>query len=624
MYLRKNLLLLFLLAGVVFCTDSFAQVILSERRQVVELSDYSFLESEKLEGNNISGDPITQGFKKYDGNLWSSSGEVGKIMFTFRTTFKVSEDLKKERISIYVGPQEYPYTLFLNGALISRVGVHNNAMSYSVFSAHHIQLMAEHLNFGDKENELAFQIYPQHRVFPIDKLYLSTYENNVAAVFWRNFFNVNLAQAASITALIISFYFFFLFFTLKSGSTRRNLYFAIVCLTYALTTVQISLTNDASDKFLTFQISRTGFVLTGTFIFLFFTEMTGILARKRILNFAVLAASALIVLLPFSFGSLSSSEWYFSNISSLYAFAYVVASIVLVCMAIIKDKRRNFIIILFAMGAMVLTAGHDIISLNKGLPYCWMVPYGFFMLLISMFILMALEQARYQDEVMERQQESINSLTIAQEETNMALKTSDQQKQIVESLTEKTVSGMEQMSATVKITASRSTTADGLSSKTAALVKDGAVLSGKAKRAMQQISADNEKISKIVKVVNKIAFQTNLLAINAAIEAAKAGESGSGFSVVAAEVRNLAKNSSDAANEINDLIIKSIGGIQNGVMLVDDNAKKLSEIDENISQFIAIVKEIFATTNEQQQMVDSINDFMQELNAAVLALREEH
>jgi methyl-accepting chemotaxis protein len=225
---------------------------------------------------------------------------------------------------------------------------------------------------------------------------------------------------------------------------------------------------------------------------------------------------------------------------------------------------------------------------------------------------------------MERQQESINSLTIAQEETNMALKTSDQQKQIVESLTEKTVSGMEQMSATVKITASRSTTADGLSSKTAALVKDGAVLSGKAKGAMQQISADNEKISKIVKVVNKIAFQTNLLAINAAIEAAKAGESGSGFSVVAAEVRNLAKNSSDAANEINDLIIKSISGIQNGVMLVDDNAKKLSEIDENISQFIAIVKEIFATTNEQQQMVDSINDFMQELNAAVLALREEN
>lgn len=624
MILRKNLLLLFLFAGVIFCTDSFAQVVLSEPKQVVELSGYTFLVSEKLEGNNISGDPIEHGFKKYDGNLWSSSGELGKIMYTFRTTFKVSEDLKKERISIYVGPQEYPYTLFLNGALIYRVGVHNNAMSYSVFSAHHIQLMAEHLNFGDKENELAFQIYPQHRVFPIDKLYLSTYERNISSVFWRNFFNVNLAQAASITALIISLYFFFLFFTLKSGSTRRNLYFAIVCLAYALTTVQISLSNDASDKFLNFQISRTGFVLTGTFIFLFFTEMTGILARKRILNFAIIAASAVIVLVSFSFGSLSSSEWYFGNISSLYSFAYVVASIVLVCMAIIRDKRRNFLIILFAMGAMVLAAGHDIISLNKGLPYCWMIPYGFFMLLISMFILMALEQARYQEDVMESQQESIRSLTLAQEETNMALQTSDQQKKIVESLTEKTALRVEQMSTTVKMTASRSTTADGLSSKTAALVKDGAGLSGKAKGAMQQISADNEKISKIVSVLNKIAFQTNLLAINAAIEAAKAGEFGSGFSVVAAEVRNLAKNSSDAANEINDLIVKSIDGIQNGVMLVDDNAKKLSEIDENINQFIAIVKDIFATTKEQQHMVDSINDFMQELNAAVLALREEN
>lgn len=621
MNFRRLPLILFLFLGIAISTDSFAQS-LDNRSEVIALSDYIYLESEKAEGKYISGDPVEQGFQKYDGNLWSSKGELGKIMYTFRTKFKVSEALKKERISIYVSPQEYPYTLFLNGALICRVGVHENAMSYSIFTSHNVQLLAEHLNFGDKENELAFQIYPQHRVFPIDKLYLSTYEKNISGVFWRNLFNVNLQQAASVTALIISFYFFFLFFALKGANTLRNLYFAITCLAYSLTTIQIGLTTDASDKMLTFQISRAGFVLTGTFVFLFFTEMAGIPAIRRKITKWVIAASLIVITISFCFRSLAVSEWYFGNVSSLYAFGYVIASIVVVCKAIIKYKRRNFIVILFAMAAVLLTAGHDIFSLSKGLPYCWMVPYGFFTLIISMFVLMALEQARDQEEVMQKQLENIHDLTLAQEETRAALLTSDRQKEIVENHTTQAVSSVEQMSASVKMTASRSSAADGLSSKTAALVKDGAGFSSIVKDAMQTISADNQKISEKVNMVNKIAFQTNLLAINAAIEAAKAGEFGSGFSVVAEEVRNLAKNSSNAANEINDLIVKSMEGIRNGISLADDNSKKLQEIEDNINQFIAIMNEIFVTTNEQQQMVGSINEYMRELNSAVLALRK--
>ncbi len=617
----KVSLVLFLLASIMICTDAFAEV-LSDPTQVIELFDYTYFESEKAEGKYVSGDPAAQGFKKYDGNLWRSDGELGKIMFTFRTTFKISEALRKERMTLYVSPQEYPYAVFLNGALVCRVGVHDNAMSYSIFTAQHIQLMTEHLHFGDKENDLAFQVYPQHRIFPIDKLYLSTYESNISRVFWRNFFNVNLQQAASVTALIISMYFFFLFFILKGGNTRRNLYFALTCLAYSLTTVQIGLVTDAGDKFLYFQISRAGFVLTGTFVFLFFTEMAGIPANRRNLTRWVIVASFIVVVISFFLRTLSLSEWYFGNIASLYAFAYVIASIIVVCMAIVKFKRRNFIVILFAMGAMLLTAGHDIYSLNKGLPYCWMVPYGFFTLIISMFILLALEQARYQEEVTAQQRMNIADLEQAHEETKAAMLTSDRQKEIVESLTAQAVSSVEQMSLTVKTTAGRSTTADGLSSKTAALVKDGAGFSGIVKDAMQKISSDHQQISGKVNIVSKIAFQTNLLAINAAIEAAKAGEFGSGFSVVADEVRNLAKNSSNAANEINELIVQSMAGIKTGMMLADDNAKKLSEIEDNINQFIAIVNEIFVTTNAQQQMVDSINEYMSKLNSAVLELRK--
>ncbi|WP_261330823.1 methyl-accepting chemotaxis protein [Rhizobium leguminosarum] len=93
--------------------------------------------------------------------------------------------------------------------------------------------------------------------------------------------------------------------------------------------------------------------------------------------------------------------------------------------------------------------------------------------------------------------------------------------------------------------------------------------------AMQRIERSSSQISSIVGVVAEIAFQTNLPALNAGVEAARSGEAGNGFAVVAQEVRELAQRSAHPAKEIKDLILNSVEEVSSGVKLVRDTGEAL-------------------------------------------------
>ena len=85
-------------------------------------------------------------------------------------------------------------------------------------------------------------------------------------------------------------------------------------------------------------------------------------------------------------------------------------------------------------------------------------------------------------------------------------------------------------------------------------VKEGEELASKTSLAMDEINEQVNAINDAITVIDQIAFQTNILSLNAAVEAATAGEAGRGFAVVAQEVRNLASRSAEAAKEIKDLV----------------------------------------------------------------------
>ncbi|WP_442961786.1 methyl-accepting chemotaxis protein [Pseudomonas sp. BMS12] len=127
----------------------------------------------------------------------------------------------------------------------------------------------------------------------------------------------------------------------------------------------------------------------------------------------------------------------------------------------------------------------------------------------------------------------------------------------------------------------------------------------------EQINALNnqsERISSIVQVIRGIAEQTNLLALNAAIEAARAGEQGRGFAVVADEVRNLAARTSQATLEINDVVQQNQDLAQRAVSGMGGSQAKVEEGVRLANQAGEVMLEI---RDEAQRVVDAIGQFTQ-------------
>ncbi|MEP5762000.1 MAG: methyl-accepting chemotaxis protein [Litoreibacter sp.] len=125
--------------------------------------------------------------------------------------------------------------------------------------------------------------------------------------------------------------------------------------------------------------------------------------------------------------------------------------------------------------------------------------------------------------------------------------------------------------------------------------------------AMSKIKNSSDEISKIIGVIEDIAFQTNLLALNAGVEAARAGDVGKGFSVVASEVRALAQRSSDSAKEIKSLIDESTVYVGNGVDLVGETGASLVGIVDQVSNISDLVSNIADGAVEQSSSLGEIN-----------------
>jgi methyl-accepting chemotaxis protein len=135
--------------------------------------------------------------------------------------------------------------------------------------------------------------------------------------------------------------------------------------------------------------------------------------------------------------------------------------------------------------------------------------------------------------------------------------------------------------------------------------------------AMNQINDTSSNVFSIIKVIDNIAFQTNLLALNAAVEAARAGKYGKGFAVVAEEVRTLANQATEAANNTTALIEASIREVKNGVQHTDQTAEILKQIIGGIENVDILIEEIALSSKEQSNAAIEINTGLGIINQVV-------
>ncbi len=179
---------------------------------------------------------------------------------------------------------------------------------------------------------------------------------------------------------------------------------------------------------------------------------------------------------------------------------------------------------------------------------------------------------------------------------------------------EETAAALEQITSNIRHNTQSIAKMASFSEQVTQSAKEGENLANETNLSMDEINEQVSAINEAITVIDQIAFQTNILSLNAAVEAATAGEAGKGFAVVAQEVRNLASRSAEAAKEIKILVETATQKANQGKNIAGSMILGYKELNENISHTIGLISDIEGASKEQLLGIEQINDAVNQLD----------